>query len=104
MPSKNLTTLSFSTFLFLVSQGVVAATTATAFFGTGFLLLTHPREEIKPAATTAEPPAPSHTPAATADQPAPTDTTAATADQPAPTDTTAATADQPAPTDTTAAT
>jgi hypothetical protein len=73
MPSKNLTSLSFSTFLFLVSQGVVAATTATAFFGTGFLLLTHPREEIKPAATTADQPAPAETTAATADQPAPTD-------------------------------
>ena len=98
MPSKNLTTLSFSTFLFLVSQGVVAATTATAFFGTGFLLLTHPREEIKPAATTADQPAPADTTAATADQPAPTDTTAATADQPAPTDATAAAVNQPAPT------
>ena len=85
MPSKNLTTLSFSTFLFLVSQGVVAATTATAFFGTGFLLLTHPREEIKPAATTADQPAPADTTAATADQPAPTDATAAAVNQPAPT-------------------
>jgi hypothetical protein len=104
MPSKNLTTLSFSTFLFLVSHGVVAATTAAVFFGTGFLLLTHSWEEIKPAATTANQPAPTDATVATVNQPVPTDATAATVNQPVPTDATAATAVQPAPSDATAAT
>ena len=81
MPSKNLATLSFSTLLFLVSHGVVAATTAAAFFGTGFFLLTHSWEEIEQAATTVNQPAPTDTTAATADQQAPTDATAA-ANQP----------------------
>ena len=104
MPSKNLATLSFSTLLFLVSHGVVAATTAAAFFGTGFFLLTHSWEEIEQAATTVNQPAPTDTTAATADQPAPTDTIVATVNQPASTDATAAAEDHPAPTDTTAAT
>jgi len=104
MPSKNLATLSFSTLLFLVSHGVVAATTAAAFFGTGFFLLTHSWEKIDQAATTVNQPAPTDTTAATADQQAPTDAIVATVNQSAPTDATAATADQPAPTDTIVAT
>ena len=87
MPGKNLAALSFSTFLSLVSHAVVAATTAAAFLSTAFLLLTHSWEEIKPAAMTADQPAPTATIAATADQPAPAATIAMTADQPAPADT-----------------
>ena len=55
MPSKNL--------LWLVSQAVVATTIVAAFFGTGFLLLTHPREEIS--ATRSGVVATTSTPAAT---------------------------------------
>jgi pyruvate/2-oxoglutarate dehydrogenase complex dihydrolipoamide acyltransferase (E2) component len=84
MPSKNLATLSFNTFLFLVSHAVVAATIAAAFFGTGFLLLTHSWEEIKPAAETVNQPAPAETIAAAANQPAPPDTAAAGTDRPVP--------------------
>jgi hypothetical protein len=98
MPSKNPATLSFSTFLFLVSHGVVAAMTAAAFLGTGFLLLTHPWQERKPVAAMPNQPTPTDMTAATANQPAPTDTIAATADQPAPTDAIAVAANQPAPT------
>jgi hypothetical protein len=38
MPSKNLATLSFNTFLFLVPHAVLAATIAAAFFWHGFLV------------------------------------------------------------------
>jgi hypothetical protein len=103
VPGKNRAALSFSTFLALISYAVVAAATAAAFFGTAFLLLTHSWEEIKPAATTVNQPAPSATTATTADQPAPAATIATTADQPTPIATTAMTADQPAPTNATAA-
>ena len=103
MPGKNCAALSFSTFLSLISYAVVAAATAAAFFGTAFLLLTHSWEEIKPAETTVNQPAPIATTAMTADQPAPAATIATTADQPAPSATTATTADQPTPTNATAA-
>jgi hypothetical protein len=58
MLGKNHAALSFATVLSLVSHGVVAAETVAVFFGTSFLLLTHPWEEIattrsKPAAATA---------------------------------------------------
>jgi hypothetical protein len=109
MPRKDLATLSVSTFLFLVSHGVVAATTAAVFFGTGFRLLSHPWEEMgatrsKPTAATADRPASADATAATADRPASADATAATADRPAPADATAPTADRPAPADATAPT
>jgi hypothetical protein len=104
VPGKNRAALSFSTFLPLISYAVVAAATAAAFFGTAFLLLTHSWEEIKPAATTVNQPAPIATTAMTADQPAPAATIATTADQPAPAATIATTADQPAPIATTAMT
>jgi pyruvate/2-oxoglutarate dehydrogenase complex dihydrolipoamide acyltransferase (E2) component len=103
VPGKNLAALSFSTFLSLVSHAVVAATTAAAFLSTAFLLLTHSWEEIKPAAMTADQPAPTATIATTADQPAPAATIATTADQPAPTNATVATPNQPAPTNAMAA-
>jgi hypothetical protein len=58
MLGKNHAALSFATVLSFVSPGVVAAETVAVFFGTSFLLLTHPWEEIattssKPAAATA---------------------------------------------------
>jgi hypothetical protein len=37
--------LAIGTLLYLVSLGMVAAATAGAFFGVGFLLLAHPKEE-----------------------------------------------------------
>jgi hypothetical protein len=125
MSSKNLATLSFGTFLLLL-----AATGVAAFFGTSFLLVTNPWEEMPatrskapaamavippaqidtaPAAATETSPAPTETAAAvvTETSPAPTDTATAMATEtsPAPSNTaaTAATASSPAPTDTAAA-
>src|SRR5207253_10490016 len=80
MSSKNLAALSFGTFLSLL-----AATAVAVFFGTSFLLLTHPWDEMpatrsKTAAATAViPPALTATAAASAPAipPAQTDTAAA---------------------------
>ena len=80
MSSKNLAALSFGTFLSLL-----AATAVAVFFGTSFLLLTHPWDEMpatrsKTAAATAViPPAQTDTAAAatTVIPPAQTDTAAA---------------------------
>src|SRR6186997_2283194 len=77
MSSKNLAALSFGTFLSLL-----AATAVAVFFGTSFLLLTHPWDEMPAtrsetaAATAAIPPAQTDTAAAatTAIPPAQTDT------------------------------
>jgi hypothetical protein len=109
MASKKVATRSVSTFLFLISQGVVAATIVTFFFGTGLWLLTPSWEEMRATrldanAATADRPAPADPIAATADRPAPADPIAATADRPAPADPIAATADQPMPADPIAAT
>ena len=101
MSSKNLAALSFGTFLSLL-----AATAVAVFFGTSFLLLTHPWDEMpatrsKTAAATAViPPAQTDTTAAATTETPQSDTAAAatTETPPAQTDTAAA---QP---DTTAAT
>jgi hypothetical protein len=92
MPSKKLANLSVGTILFLASYGVVAATTTAAFFGTGFLLLTHAGEEMRGSSPRLR------ATAATENRRAPTDTTAATENRRAPTGATAAPANQPAPT------
>jgi hypothetical protein len=111
MSSKNLAALSFGTLLSLL-----AATAVAVFFGTSFLLLTHPWDEMPAtrsetaAATAAIPPAQTDTAAAatTAIPPAQTDTAAAakTETPPAQPDTPAAAATTetpPAQTDTAAA-
>jgi hypothetical protein len=100
---------SFSTFLFFVSHGAVAVTTAAAFFGASFLSLTHPRKDMQDTslqtfAVTANQAAPPDAVAVTANQTAPLDAVAATANQTAPLDAIAATANQTAPLDAIAAT
>src|SRR5207302_1459388 len=105
MSSKNLAALSFGTFLSLL-----AATAVAVFFGTSFLLLTHPWDEMpatraKTAAATAViPPAQPDTAAAATTPPARPDTaaTATAVTSPAQTDTApaATTATSPAQTDT----
>src|SRR5438270_169144 len=115
MSSKNLAALSFGTFLSLL-----AATAVAVFFGTSFLLLTHPWDEMpatrsKTAAATAViPPAQTDTAAAATTEAPQSDTAAAatTETPPAQTDTAAAQPDtaaaaptetSPAQTDTAAA-
>jgi hypothetical protein len=108
MPGRN-RAKSFSTFLFFVSHGSVAVTTAAAFFSASFLSLTHPWKDMQDTslqtfAVTANQAAPPDAVAVTANQTAPLDAVAATANQTAPLDVIAATANQTAPLDVIAAT
>ena len=117
MPSKKVATRSVSTLPFLISQGVVAAIIATAFFGTGLWLLTPSWEEMRdirldaitatahqprsadPITPTAHQPRPADPIAPTTDQPRPADPITPTAHQPRPADPITPTADQPRPAD-----
>jgi hypothetical protein len=108
MPGRN-RAKSFSTFLFFVSHGSVAVTTAAAFFSASFLSLTHPWKDMQDTslqtfAVTANQAAPPDAVAVTANQTAPLDAVAATANQTAPLDAIAAPANQTAPLDVIAAT